>query len=77
MCLMSWESTKKNDPRKLFQGDFLGQKGSPKRAIFGHKKFSLLFFLLLTTLTTHTPLKIIEGVAFHPLNSGGGGQKTL
>ena len=44
MCLISWERTQKRDPHKLFRGDFGGQKGSPKRAIFGHKKFSLLFF---------------------------------
>ena len=34
----------KRDPYKLFRGDFWGQKWSPKWAIFGHKKFSLLFF---------------------------------
>ena len=44
MCLISWERTQKRDPHKLFRGDFGGPKGGPKRAIFGHKKFSLLFF---------------------------------
>ena len=34
----------KRDPHKLFRGDFGGQKRGPKWAIFGHKKFSLLFF---------------------------------
>ena len=29
---------------KLLRGDFGGQKRGPKRAIFGHNKFSLLFF---------------------------------
>ena len=33
----------KRDPHKLFRVDFWGQKRGPKRAIFGHKKFSLLF----------------------------------
>ena len=42
MCLISW--TQKRDPHKLFRGDFWGQKGGPKRAIFSHKKFSLLLF---------------------------------
>ena len=37
-------TTKKRAPHKLFRGDFWGQKGGPKRAIVGHKKFSLLFF---------------------------------
>ena len=46
MCLISWERTHKRDPHKLFGGDFWGQKGGPKRAIFGHKKSSLLFFFL-------------------------------
>ena len=44
MCLISWERTQKGDPHKLFRAEFWGQKGCPKRAIFGHKKFSLLFF---------------------------------
>ena len=35
---------KKRDPHKLFRGNIWGQKGGPKRAIFGDKKFSLLFF---------------------------------
>ena len=47
MCLISWELTQKEDPHKLFGGDFRGQKGGPKRAIFGHKKFSFLFFAVL------------------------------
>ena len=34
----------KRDPHKLFRVDFGGQKRGPKVAIFGHKKFSLLFF---------------------------------
>ena len=38
MCLISWERTQKSDPHKHFRG--------PKRAIFGHKKFSLLFSAL-------------------------------
>ena len=33
----------KRDSHNLFRGDFGGQKQGPKRAIFGHKKFSLLF----------------------------------
>ena len=44
MCLISLERTQKRGPHKLFRGDFWGQKRGPKRAIFGHKKFSLLFF---------------------------------
>ena len=44
MCLISWKRAQKRDPHKLFRGTFGGQKGGPKRAIFGHKKFSLLFF---------------------------------
>ena len=44
MCLISWERMQKRDPHKLFRGDLWGQKRGPKRAIFGHKKFSLLFF---------------------------------
>ena len=31
----------------FFRGRFWGQKGAPKRAIFGHIKFSLLFFFSL------------------------------
>ena len=46
MCLISWERTPKRDPHQLFWEDFWGQKGGPKRGIFGHKKFSLLFFVL-------------------------------
>ena len=46
MCLISWERTRKRDPHKLFRGDFGGQNRGPKRAIFGHKKFSFLFFFL-------------------------------
>ena len=34
MCLISWERTQTRDPHKLFRGDFGGQKGGPKRAIF-------------------------------------------
>ena len=41
---LSWERTQKREPHKLFRGISWGQKGGPKRAIFGHKKFSLLFF---------------------------------
>ena len=44
MCLISWERTQKSDPGELFQGDLWGRKRGPKRAIFGHRKFSLLFF---------------------------------
>ena len=44
MCLISWERTQKRDPHKFFRGDFWGRKRGPKRVIFGHKKFSLLFF---------------------------------
>ena len=44
MCLISWERAQKGDPHKLFRGDFWGQQRGPKRGIFGHKKFSLLFF---------------------------------
>ena len=40
MCLISWERTQNRDPHKLLRGDFLGQKGGPKRAIFGHKNRS-------------------------------------
>ena len=29
---------------QAFSGGVLGQKGGPKRGIFGHYKFSLLFF---------------------------------
>ena len=36
----------KRVPPKLFLGDFGGQKRGPKRAIFGYKKLSLLFFFL-------------------------------
>ena len=50
MCLISWERTQKGDPRKLFQGEFWGQKRGPQRAIFGHKKFSLLFFPALNKI---------------------------
>ena len=46
MCLISWERTQKRDPHKLFRGHVGGQKWGPKRAIFGHGKFSLLFFSL-------------------------------
>ena len=42
--LISWQRTQNGDPHKLFLGDFWGSKGGPKRAIFGHKKFILLFF---------------------------------
>ena len=38
----------KRDPHKLFRGNFGGQNQGPKRAIFGHKKFGLLFFPALT-----------------------------
>ena len=41
MCLNSWEGTQKRDPHELFWGDFWGQKRGP---IFGHEKFTLLFF---------------------------------
>ena len=51
MCLISWERTQKRDQHKLFQWDFGGQKRGPKRAIFGHKKFSLLFFPTLAQRT--------------------------
>ena len=43
--LISWERTQKRNPYnlytlyKFFRGDFGDQKGGPKRAIFGHKKF--------------------------------------
>ena len=47
MCLISLESTQKRDPHKLLWGHSWGQTGCPKRAIFGHKKFSFLFFSLL------------------------------
>ena len=44
VCLVSWERTQKRDPHKLFRGDCWGQKRGPKRGIFGHKKFGLVFF---------------------------------
>ena len=43
MCLISWERTQKRNPHKLFRGEIWRQKGGPKRAILGCKKFSLLF----------------------------------
>ena len=66
MCLISWERAQKRDPHKLlFRGHFWGQKRGPKRAIFGHKKFSLLFFFL--------PLKKIKTQHF----SVGNGPNTV
>ena len=47
MCLISWERTQKRNTHKFFRGDFWGQKGGPKRAIFGHKKFSDCFLFAL------------------------------
>ena len=43
MCLISWERTQKGNPHKLFRGDVWGPGRGPKRAVFGHKKSSLLF----------------------------------
>ena len=42
MCLISWEGTQKGTHIYIFEGIF-GPNWGPKRAIFGHKKFSLLF----------------------------------
>ena len=36
--------TQKKGPAQTFSGGFWGQKGGPKRASLGHKKFCLLFF---------------------------------
>ena len=47
MCLISWERMQNRDPHEIFREEFWDQIGGPKRAIFGHKKFSLLFFLAL------------------------------
>ena len=46
MCLISYFLGKnaKKGPTSTFSGGFWGQKRGPKRAIFGHRKFSLLFF---------------------------------
>ena len=46
-----WKECHKGDPHKLFLGILGGQKGGPKRSIFGHKEFSLLFFLPLKGLS--------------------------
>ena len=54
MCFISWERTQKREPHKLFSGGFWVQKGRPKRAIFGHKKFSLLFFFSCPYLKSHS-----------------------
>ena len=46
------KTQKRRDPHKLFrkqEGFWGNKKRSPKRAAFGHKKFSLLFFLPLNT----------------------------
>ena len=57
MCLISGERTQKQDPNELLRGGFCGSKGGPKRAILGHKEFSLLFFpaLMDTNLKAPTP----------------------
>ena len=44
MCLISWKARKKGTHINFIGGSFWGQKGGPKQAIFGHKKFSSLFF---------------------------------
>ena len=43
MCLISRERTQKGTHVNFFRGIFWFRRG-PKRAIFGHKQFSLLFF---------------------------------
>ena len=49
MCLISWERTQKGTHMNFFGGIF-GSKRGPKRAIFGPRKFSLLFFPALYLL---------------------------
>ena len=44
MCLISWERRKKGTHINFFRGILGFKNGGPKQAIFGHKKFSLLFF---------------------------------
>ena len=56
MCLVSWQRTQKRDPHKLFWGDFWAKNRGPKRTIFGHKKFSLLFFPALIREVRNLPL---------------------
>ena len=73
MCLDSWERTQKGDPHKLFRGDF-GVKGGPKWAIFGQKKFSLLFFPVLSFKPPRLPgLDKMTGVSNMSLLSTFGG----
>ena len=72
----SGKQHKKRDPHKLFRGDFRNPKRGPKRAIFCHKKFSLL----------HRPLNVLEtawqvviscvSAYFWPLRSPGCFQKV-
>ena len=63
ICLISWERTQKRGPHKLFPGDLGGSKGGPKRAIFGHKKLSLLFFpALKRTLSATAPYEFPQKI---------------
>ena len=49
----------KRDPHKLFREDFWGRKQGPKRAIFYHKKFSLLFLPLKMKVPAVRPVASI------------------
>ena len=67
MCLISWERTQKGDPHKLFRGGFLGQKRGPKRAIFGHKKFSGSSFV--PAISTRTQKSVLSMISIGDLDA--------
>ena len=64
MCLFSWERTQTRDRKKLVRADFRGQKRGPKRAILGHKKFSLLFVACPYILKTLQDSVLLRRSAF-------------
>ena len=70
MCLISWERTPKRAPaapHKLCRGDSGGQNRGPKRAIFSHKKFSLLFFFPALNHVWKQPLRsVCNGAGVDP-----------
>ena len=58
MCLISWERMQQGTHIAFFGGIWGVRKGGSRRAIFGHKRFSLVFFPALTISRTPSGIEI-------------------
>ena len=51
----------KKGPTRKFSGGFLGQKGGPKRAIFGHQKVLIIYLIRAHTKGSCNRTRLLEG----------------